>query len=80
MLLGNMYIINTGFFFRAVYSIAKAFIDEKTAKKITMLSTDYVKELSKFIDMEQFPKMLGAQIIQLLRSLSCHNKKNWQFC
>ena len=60
-MLGNMYIINTGFFFRAVYAIAKAFIDEKTAKKITMLGTDYVKELSKFIDMDQFPKMLGGK-------------------
>lgn len=59
-MLGNLYIINSGFFFNAVWSIVKSFIDEKTAKKVTILGSDYLKELTKFIDMNNFPKLLGG--------------------
>jgi len=60
-MLGNMYIINAGFFFTAVWAIAKAFIDAKTASKISMLGSNYIIELSKHIDMETFPKILGGK-------------------
>lgn len=59
-MLGNMYILNAGFFFSAVWAIAKTFIDEKTAKKITVLGSDYITELKKHIDMNNFPKSLGG--------------------
>lgn len=59
-MLGNMYIINAGFFFSAVWSIVKSFIDEKTAKKITVLGSDYLTELKKHINMDNFPKILGG--------------------
>jgi hypothetical protein len=60
-MLGNLYIINAGFFFSAIWAIAKAFIDEKTAKKITVLKSDYLSELSKHIDLDTFPKVLGGK-------------------
>ena len=60
-MLGTMYIINAGFFFSAVWAIAKAFIDEKTSKKIQMLGSDYLKELTKLVDLDTFPKALGGK-------------------
>ena len=60
-MLGTMFIINAGFFFSAVWAIAKAFIDEKTAKKIQVLGSDYVKELVKLVDLDTFPKALGGK-------------------
>lgn len=57
-MLGNMYVINAWFFFSAVWAIAKSFIDEKTAKKVSLLGSDYMDELKKHIDMENFPKCL----------------------
>jgi len=59
-MLGNMYVLNTGFFFSAVWAIAKAFIDEKTVKKIQLLGSDYINELKKHIDLENLPKILGG--------------------
>lgn len=59
-MLGNMYIINAGFFFSACWTIIKAFIDEKTAKKISVLGSDYLTELKKHIDMDNLPKALGG--------------------
>ena len=59
-MLGNMYILNAGFFFSAIWAIAKAFIDEKTAKKVSVLGTDYLTELKKHIDMDNLPKSLGG--------------------
>lgn len=59
-MLGNMYIINAGFFFSAVWTIAKAFLDEKTAKKVSVLGSDYLKELKNHIDLENLPKVLGG--------------------
>lgn len=60
-MLGNLYIINAGFFFNALWSIAKSFIDEKTAKKVIIIGSDYLKEFEKFIDMNTFPKLLGGK-------------------
>ena len=60
-MLGNMYIINAGFFFSAVWAIAKTFVDEKTAKKIQVLKTDYLKEFEKILNVEQLPKVLGGK-------------------
>lgn len=59
-MLGSMYVINAGFFFSAIWAVAKAFIDEKTAKKVNVLGSDFIKELSKHIDLDSFPKILGG--------------------
>ena len=60
-MLGVMYIINAGFFFSAVWAIAKAFIDEKTAKKIQVVGSDYLKELGKIVDVDSLPSELGGK-------------------
>ncbi len=60
-MLGEMYIINAGFFFSAIWAIAKAFIDAKTSKKIHVLGTDYLKDLIKTIDLENLPFELGGK-------------------
>jgi hypothetical protein len=60
-MLGNMYIVNAGFFFSACWSIAKAFLDEKTAKKVTVLGSDFIKELEKHIDLNDLPKVIGGK-------------------
>jgi hypothetical protein len=57
-MLGSMYVINSGFFFSAVWSIAKGFIDEKTKKKINIEKNE--KVLREVIDPENLPTFLGG--------------------
>ena len=59
-MLGKMTIINTGFFFRAIWSMVKSFIDPKTQSKITLLNGSYKDELLKLVDADQLPKFLGG--------------------
>ena len=72
-MLGNIYILNAGFFFSAILAIGKSFIDEKTAKKITVLGTDYLTELKKHIDMDNLPKILGGNCECTNISGGCQN-------
>lgn len=46
-ILGQMYIINTGFAFKAAWTVVKAFLDEKTRKKMISCGKDYLKKLIK---------------------------------
>ena len=55
-----MTIINTGFFFRAIWSMVKSFIDPKTQSKISLLNSDYKEELLKLVDADSLPKFLGG--------------------
>lgn len=58
--LGKLYILNAGFFFSMCWKVVEAFIDERTARKITFLSTsDYGKLLEDF-DASQLPKEYGG--------------------
>ena len=59
-MLGKMTIINVGFLFRAIWSMVKSFIDAKTQSKISLLKSDYQKELLKLIDADKLPKFLGG--------------------
>jgi len=56
-MLGMMCIVNSPFAFRAVWAIAKTFLDEKTQKKIQMID---VKKLTNFIVKENLPAILGG--------------------
>ena len=60
-MLGNLFIINTGIVFRAIWNLVKGFIDEKTKRKIAMLGSDYLDVLKKHIDMENLPTFLGGK-------------------
>lgn len=59
-MLGSMFLLNASFFFRAVWALAKTFIDEKTAKKINLLSTDYAKTLLEYIEPQNLPAIIGG--------------------
>lgn len=59
-MMAKMFIINTGFTFKALWSIAKPFLDKKTKEKISILGSDYKKELNEWIDDDQLPDFLGG--------------------
>lgn len=59
-MLGTMYLINTSFFFSAVWSIVQGFMDEKTKKKINVERSGYAKKLLELVDADNLPKFLGG--------------------
>jgi hypothetical protein len=59
-MLGTMYLINTGFFFSALWTLVKGFIDEKTRKKIKVEGSSYQKKLLELVEPENLPKFLGG--------------------
>jgi hypothetical protein len=60
-ILGSLYIVNTGLLFKAAWSVCKAFLDEKTKKKVITLGSDHKKELLKHIDIQNLPSFLGGE-------------------
>ena len=62
-MLGQMSLLNVGFLFRAVWSLIKSFIDEKTAGKIQLLKgkSDYQPKLLTLVDEENLPEFLGGK-------------------
>ena len=48
-MLGRMFIINTPFTFKALWTIVKAFIDEKTSNKISLEGSSYAKKLLELV-------------------------------
>jgi len=60
-MLGNMMLINTTFFFKAIWTIVKVFIDEKTRAKIIVEKSSYQKKLLEFVDKENLPEMFGGE-------------------
>jgi hypothetical protein len=59
-MLGTMFLINTGFFFNAVWTICKGFVDEKTRNKIHLEKSGYAKKLLELVDSENLPSILGG--------------------
>lgn len=59
-MLGSMYLVNSGFFFKAVWAVAKGFIDEKTRNKVHIEGSSYAKKLLEVINAENLPKILGG--------------------
>ena len=59
-MLGTMMLLNTSFFFNAVWAIIKVFIDEKTRKKINFLGYKYQAKLLEYVDAENLPSILGG--------------------
>ena len=58
---GQIYIINTSFWFKAAWAVVKYFIAERTRKKITTLGSSYTEQLLEIIDKENLPKILGGE-------------------
>lgn len=59
-MLGTMYLIKTGFFFSAVWTLVKGFVDEKTRDKIKVEKSSYQKKLLETVDAENLPSFLGG--------------------
>ena len=59
-IMGNMFVINAPFFFSGVWSVVKSFIDEKTRKKIKIMSSGHEKVLLELVDANTLPKFLGG--------------------
>jgi len=59
-MLARMFIVNTPFTFKALWSIVKAFLDEKTTRKISLEGSNYQAKLLELIDAENLPKILGG--------------------
>jgi hypothetical protein len=59
-MLGTMFLVNTSFFFSAVWSVVQGFIDEKTRKKINVEKGGYAKKLLELVDAENLPTFLGG--------------------
>jgi len=57
----RMYLINTGWFFRACWAVISLFVDAQTQKKIQMVGTGWIKTLEKDgISRDQIPKSWGG--------------------
>lgn len=58
--MGKFYIINAPWAFSAVWSVVKPWLDEVTVAKISILGSNYKKDLLQQIDEENLPKILGG--------------------
>jgi len=63
-ILGQMYIINTPFFFHGAWQIIKGFFDEKTRRKVHILGSNFKKELLQAIDENNLPDFLGGKLTE----------------
>lgn len=60
--LGQMFIINAPFVFTGVWAVVKNFVDEKTRKKINIVSSSYTKStLLEHVDESQLAEFLGGK-------------------
>jgi hypothetical protein len=59
--LETLFIINSPWFFRAIWAVISPWVDPITAAKIKILGSDYLKTLTEFIDIEQVPAEWGGK-------------------
>jgi hypothetical protein len=55
-----MYLINTPWFFKMIWAMAKGWVDERTRKRITITGENHLEVLSKIIDMKYIPSWAGG--------------------
>ena len=60
-MLGKMTIVNVGFFFRAVWSLVKGFIDPKTQSKINLVKAPCKEALLELVDEDKLPSFFGGK-------------------
>ena len=60
-MLGKMTIVNTGFFFRAVWTMVKGFIDPKTQAKIGLFGSNFKNELLQLVDEDKLPEFFHGK-------------------
>ena len=59
--LAKLFILNVPWFFSAIFSIFKPFIDQKTLSKFVLLGSDYMTTLEEFIDRSEIPVEVNCQ-------------------
>ena len=59
--IGKCFIVNAPFIFTAIWGIVKAWIDEKTKKKIFVLGSNFLKTILEYIDIDQIPTFMGGK-------------------
>lgn len=59
-IMGTLFILNSGFFFSAVWTMLKVGIDKKTQEKIKIINGSGKKELADYIDLATLPTFLGG--------------------
>jgi hypothetical protein len=60
-MLGRLYIVNAPYVFSACWTVVKGWLDEKTRKKITVMSNGHKKVLLENIDEDQLMEFLGGK-------------------
>ncbi|KXZ42758.1 hypothetical protein GPECTOR_120g425 [Gonium pectorale] len=58
--LGTMFVINTPLIFRGIWAAVQPLLQERTRKKIIILGTDYLPELTKMVPIERLPTIFGG--------------------
>lgn len=56
-----MFIINAPMLFSGIWAVVKPWVDKKTRKKVHIIGSHYMKELEKFIDVENIADFLGGK-------------------
>jgi hypothetical protein len=59
-MLGKLFMVNTSWMFALIWNIVKGFIDEKTRNKMTVLKSNYLEELLKWVDKDSLPSIFGG--------------------
>lgn len=56
----RVFVINAPFYFNIVWTLIKSMLDKKTVGKITILSSNGIKEMSEYFDVKVLPKSMGG--------------------
>ena len=59
--LGQLFIVNAPYMFSTIWSVVKAWLDEKTREKIQIKGSDYLETVCKYVDKDQLPTWLGGK-------------------
>lgn len=59
--LDHLFMINAPWYFTAIWSMLRPWIDPITAEKIVILGSDFLPTLLKYIDISQIPSDLGGE-------------------
>jgi len=62
-ILGQMFVVNAPFSFKALWAMFKSFVDEKTRKKITIEGSSYKKKLLAVVEPDNLPSSFGGNCV-----------------
>lgn len=56
----HVFVINAGSFMKILYSFLSVFLDKRVIERITILDSDYLSHLEKYVDTKSLPKCIGG--------------------